>query len=115
MSIRSIKGGTLVQAEDQPNYSFVSIKEITYTWLCTPSWQLNFGIGLLINWRTTNRQDRSKLHQASSTDYVNTNIKTLSNIDNNSAILKPVPLATIGIRYITHTQPFFRPGNHPIR
>ncbi|WP_250238388.1 hypothetical protein [Cardinium endosymbiont of Oedothorax gibbosus] len=99
ISIGAIKDGT----KDQPHYSFIGIKEIIYHWLWAPSWQLNFGIGLNIN-------------QANTTDPLHSRTQPLHNADNeNDAIrLKLAPIATIGIRYITHTEPFLRRGNHPI-
>lgn len=116
IGIGAIKGGTLAQTKGQPHYSFVGIKEFTYHWLCAPSWQLNFGIGLWINWWTTNRQDRPKIDKASTTDPLHTNKQSFNNADNenDARSLKLAPIATIGIRYITHTEPFLRPGNHPI-
>lgn len=114
ISIGAIKSGTLVRATHQPNYSIVATKEITYHWSCTPSWQVNFGMGLLMNWWTKDMEDKRKGSQASTTDGLNTHKTRLNVVDNDASRLKFVPLATIGMRYITHTAPFLKWGSYPI-
>lgn len=114
ISIGAIKSGTLVRATHQPNYSFVAKKEITYCWPCTPSWQVNFGVGLLMNWWTKDMENKQKESQANTTDGLNTHKTRLNIVDNDASRLKFLPLATIGIRYITHTAPFLRSGSYPI-
>ena len=104
ISIGAIKGGTLVRAQHRPNYSFLVTKESTYHWLCAPSWQLNFGMGVLINGWVKNKQDKAAVHTADTTHPSNT--QPLNNVGNRSLGLKFAPLATIGIRYIAHTASF---------
>ncbi len=71
-----------------PEYSFLGTKEIIYHWLFTPSWQLNFGIGLFFNsW------PQNIAYQTSDEDHV---------------VIRPI--VSMGIRYISHKEPFLRPG-----
>ncbi|TSJ81314.1 MAG: hypothetical protein NMK33_02325 [Candidatus Cardinium sp.] len=115
ISVGAVKGGTLVRAQHAPNYSFVATEEVTYHWLCAPSWQLNFGMGLLINGWTKNKKDKVVVQDKV---VVNTagppNTQPLNNKENHVFSLKFAPLATIGIRYIAHTASFLTLRHNPI-
>ncbi len=114
ISMGAIKGSICTQKKDQPNYSFLSIEEVTYHWACTPSWQLNLCMGLLINGWPNKGQHRSKQHQTNETDQLHGNRQPFRELDNASIIFKLAPIVTIGIRYVIHTQPFWKLVDRPI-
>ncbi|WP_243517001.1 MULTISPECIES: hypothetical protein [unclassified Candidatus Cardinium] len=106
ISIGGIKKGALMLVDPQPNYSVVATKEITYHWLFAPAWQLNFGIGLLINWSIKTIKRKPNTNSISEMDQLDSMIKLL-NSENDSSIIKLAPLATVGIRYISHANNFY--------
>ncbi|WP_419241650.1 hypothetical protein [Cardinium endosymbiont of Nabis limbatus] len=112
ISIGAIKGGTLVQAQHPPGYSFLATKEIIYHWLCAPSWQCNLGIGLLVNGWTKNKQSRPEANKAN--DQLDTTQQTLNDAENQFVRLRFAPMATIGIRYIAHTASLLKLRHNPI-
>ncbi|WP_162789935.1 hypothetical protein [Cardinium endosymbiont of Sogatella furcifera] len=115
VNIGAMKGSIWAQRPYQPSYSFLAIKEITYHWLLTPSWQLNFSIGLLLNWWTKNKQHRPKANPITTPEHANA--QPANPVDNahHTVAVKFAPLASIGIRYTTQRTPFLEEANKLIR
>lgn len=115
INIGAMKGNILVQGQHQPSYSFLAIKEITYHRLLARSWQLNFSMGLLLNWWTKHKQQSPKVNQITTPGHAHA--QPANPIDNahDRIALKFAPLASIGIGYITQRTPFLREANKLIK